>query len=67
MSQKFVKKTLRGLCSTNESIKNQAPSCSESKLFFLRYRLMSFKEEPQKEKLPLPFIFLNKINFHSNR
>ena len=28
---------------------------------------MSFKEEPQKEKLSLPFIFWKKINFHFNR
>ncbi len=42
----------RGLW-TSESIKNQAPSCRESKLFWFRYRLMSFKVEPQKEKLSL--------------
>ena len=46
----------RGLCTT-ESIKNQALSCSESKLFCFKYRLMSFKEEPRKEKLSLPLIF----------
>ncbi len=34
--------------------------------FCFKYRPMSFKEEPQKEKLSLPFIFWKKINFHSN-
>ena len=28
---------------------------------------MSFKEEPQKEKLSLPFIFWKKINSYLNR
>ena len=27
---------------------------------------MSFKEEPQKEKLSLPFFFWKKNNFHLN-
>ena len=36
-------------------------------LFCFIYRLMSFKEKPQKEKLSLPFIFLEEKIFHLNR
>ena len=42
--------------------KESTPSCGESKLFLcFKYRLMSFKEEPQKEKLSLPLFFFWKI------
>ena len=34
--------------------------------FGVKYRLMSFKEEPQKEKLSLPFIFFGKNKFLFN-
>ncbi len=34
--------------------------------FCFKYRLMSFKEELQKEKLSLPLIYWKKINFYLN-
>ncbi len=61
-----VKLNKRGLC-TSESMKNQAPSCGESRFFCFKYRQMSFKEELRRKKLSSPLIFLKKIIFYLNR